>query len=62
MFGYKPKTTGLATTDLDFYQLIPSKVEGTQTVPDYSYSLVLTQILKSQAKQTLQFLLILRML
>ena len=40
MFGYKPKTTGLATTDLDFYQLIPSKVEGTQTVPDYSYSLV----------------------
>ena len=40
MFGYKPKTTGLATTDLDFYQLIPSKVKGTQTVPDYSYSLV----------------------
>jgi hypothetical protein len=40
MFGYKPKTTGLATTDLDFYQLLPSKVEGTKTVPDYSYSLI----------------------
>ena len=25
MFGYKPKLTGLATTDIDFFQLVPSK-------------------------------------
>ena len=39
MFGYKPKTTGLAIVDLDFFQLIPSKVEGSTTVPDYDYAL-----------------------
>ena len=39
MFGYKPKTTGLAAVNLEFFQLVPSKVEGTTTVPDYNYSL-----------------------
>lgn len=39
MFGYKPKTTGLAAVNLEFFQLLPSKVEGTTTVPDYNYSL-----------------------
>lgn len=39
MFGYKPKATGLAIVDLDFFQLIPSKVEGSTTVPDYDYAL-----------------------
>lgn len=39
MFGYKPKVTGLATVNLDFFQLVPSKVEGSTTVPDYDYSL-----------------------
>lgn len=24
MFGYKPKVTGVATTDIDFYQRVPS--------------------------------------
>ncbi len=40
MFSYKPKVTGLASVDLDFYQQIPSKVEGTTTVPDFSYALI----------------------
>lgn len=39
MFGYKPKTTGLATVDIDFYQLIPSKTVGLDVVPDYDYAL-----------------------
>ena len=39
MFGYKPKVTGLATVNLDFFQLVPSKIAGSSTVPDYDYSL-----------------------
>ena len=39
MFGYKPKVTGLATVDIDFYQLIPAKTVGLDTVPDYDYAL-----------------------
>jgi len=39
MFGYKPKITGLATVDIDFYQLVPSKVQGSSTIPDYDYAL-----------------------
>jgi hypothetical protein len=39
MFSYKPKVTGLASVDLDFYQQVPSKVVGSSTVPDYDYAL-----------------------
>lgn len=39
MFGYKPKVTGLATVDIDFYQLVPSKTVGPNVVPDYDYAL-----------------------
>ena len=39
MFGYKPKVTGLANVDVDFYQLLPSKTYNNQVVPDYDYSL-----------------------
>ena len=39
MFGYKPTVTTLATTDIDFYQIVPSKVSASQYVPDYDYSL-----------------------
>jgi len=39
MFGYKPKTTGLATADLEFFQLLPAKTESSSTVPDYDYAL-----------------------
>jgi hypothetical protein len=40
MFSYKPKATGLASVNLDFYQQIPSKVVGSQTLPDFDYSLI----------------------
>ena len=38
MFGYKPKTTGLSTVDVDFFQLVPSKLSGGLTIPDYDYA------------------------
>jgi len=39
MFGYKPKVTGVATTSIDFYQKIPSKLSGLEYVPDFDYTL-----------------------
>jgi hypothetical protein len=54
MFGYKPKTTGLATVDIDFYQLLPSKNINNNIVPDYDYALYIdsnTQI-SSQTSNT----------
>ena len=41
MFSYKPKVTGLASVDLDFYQQIPSKISASLTVPDFSYTLII---------------------
>ena len=38
-FGYKPKVTSLATTEIDFYQIVPSKLSGSEYVPDYDYAL-----------------------
>lgn len=39
MFGYKPKVTGVATTDIDFYQRVPSV--GVSKTPDFNYALVI---------------------
>ena len=39
MFGYKPNVTGVATTTIDFYQKIPSKLSGSTYVPDFDYTL-----------------------
>ena len=39
MFNYKPKVTGLSTTELDFYQQVPAKQLNGTAVPDYDYSL-----------------------
>jgi len=39
MFGYKPKLTGLANTNIDFYQLLPAKIVMGAAVPDYDYAL-----------------------
>jgi hypothetical protein len=42
MFGYKPKTTGVAQTTVDFYQQLPSIDDGTGNyVPDYSFSITI---------------------
>ena len=43
MFGYKPKLTGLATTDVDFYQQLPAKSVNGEIVPDYDYALLIPE-------------------
>jgi hypothetical protein len=44
MFGYKPKTTGVAQTVVDFYQQLPSIDDGTGNyVPDFNYSLTISE-------------------
>jgi hypothetical protein len=39
MFGYKPKTTGVATATIDFYQQVPAINVGGEYMPDFSYTL-----------------------
>jgi hypothetical protein len=43
MFSYKPKATGLAYVDVDFYQQVPSIANGTSIVPDYNYSIIVDE-------------------
>lgn len=44
MFGYKPKTTGVAQTVVDVYQQLPSIDDGTGNyVPDYSYAITIPE-------------------
>jgi hypothetical protein len=44
MFGYRPKTTGVAQTSVDFYQQLPSIDDGTGNyVPDYSYAITISE-------------------
>ena len=43
MFSYKPKATGLAVVDVDVYQQIPAKANGSEVVPDFSYALTIAQ-------------------
>ena len=41
MFGYKPKTTGVAQTSIDFYQQLPSKLVSGEYIPDYDYAITI---------------------
>ena len=41
MFGYKPKTTGAAQVNIDFYQQLPAKTVGDIQVPDYDYTVTI---------------------
>jgi hypothetical protein len=41
MFGYRPKTTGVAQTSIDFYQQLPSKLVSGEYVPDYDYAITI---------------------
>jgi hypothetical protein len=43
MFGYKPNVTQVATTFIDFYQQVPSKLSGSTYVPDFDYTLSIPQ-------------------
>jgi len=39
MFGYKPKTTGAAQATIELFQQVPSKLVGTEYVPDMDYAM-----------------------
>ena len=39
MFGYKPNVTQVATTNITFYQQVPSILSGSTYIPDYTYAL-----------------------
>jgi hypothetical protein len=44
MFGYRPKTTGVAQTSVDFYQQLPSINDGNGNyIPDYSYAITINE-------------------
>ena len=44
VMGYKPTVTGVATVDLDFYQVVPSKIDGSAVYqPDYRYALKISE-------------------
>ncbi len=52
MFNYKPKTTGLSTVELDFFQEVPAKEINGEIVPDFDYVLYIganTQISSNNA-------------
>jgi len=40
MFGYKPKVTGVAMADIDFFQRIPAS--GSTFAPDFRYALIVS--------------------
>ncbi len=52
MFGYKPKTTGLAAADIDFYQLVPAKTVGSNVGPDYDYALYINSNTQISSKSS----------
>lgn len=43
MFGYKPNVTGVATTAIDIYQQVPSKLSGSVYIPDFDYALLIAE-------------------
>jgi len=43
MFGYKPKISTASQVVIDFYQQLPSKIEGLSYVPDFSYALTIPE-------------------
>jgi len=44
VMGYKPQVTGVATTDLDFYQTVPALLSGPNIFqPDYNYALLVDE-------------------
>lgn len=44
MFGYKPKTTGVAQVELEVFQQLPAKSGGGGIVPDFDYALTIPSL------------------
>lgn len=59
MFGYKPNVTGVATTTIDVYQQIPSKLSGSTYIPDFDYCLLIAEnaVVSSTSNNEIKFLI-----
>jgi len=57
MFGYKPKTTGVAQTTIDFYQQLPAKTVSGSVIPDYDYALTLKENTSVSSQNGINFLI-----
>jgi hypothetical protein len=58
VMGYKPKVTGVATVQLDFYQTVPSKTSGIGVYqPDYRYALLISPNSQVKSNSTSQYFL-----
>ena len=58
MMGYKPRATGAASVDVDFYQQLPAKQVGGTYVPDFDYALTIKEnaVLSSNLGESTKFL------
>jgi len=58
MFGYKPNVTSAASTIVDFYQIVPSKLSNGTYVPDFDYALYIAEnsTVQSSNKNKIPFL------
>tara|TARA_R110000823_G_scaffold146306_3_gene276558 strand:- start:2383 stop:4245 length:1863 start_codon:yes stop_codon:yes gene_type:complete len=43
LLGYKPKVTTVASVEIDFYQQVPSRLEGGVYVPDFNYAMIIPE-------------------
>jgi hypothetical protein len=41
--GYSPKVTSVATTNIDVYQRVPSKLSGSVNIPDFNYAIIVPE-------------------
>jgi hypothetical protein len=57
MFGYKPKTTGAAQATITFYQQVPSKLLGSEYVPDFDYALTINENSTISSPNSINFLI-----
>ena len=57
MFGYRPKTTGVAQTTIDFYQQLPAKTVSGSVIPDYDYAITLKENTSVSSQNGLNFLI-----
>ena len=57
MFGYKPKTTSVAQTDISLFQQIPSKLSGSTYVPDFDYCMVIGENTTISTDNNVSFLI-----
>ena len=57
MYGYKPKATSLAISQVEVFQLVPAKTVNTSSIPDYDYTLLFNEntTVKSTGPSTVNF-------